>query len=551
LESTFQKHSDRIALSFIDDYTLKYSDIKNKISSISSYLKDQGIIKGDRVAVLGENHPNWGLAYFAITSIGAVAVPVMYDFSPSEVAHILRHSGSKILFISTKYCNKIEDLKNNEIQQIVLLDDFSILPENFEKSSLRKFIEEGKKEFSKIKEAALKFVGLQNAEIKEDDLASLIYTSGTTGQSKGVMLSHKNIVSDTVSVIKMTGITPEDKMLSILPLSHAMECTLGLITPIMAGASGYYLNKLPTASSLLPALKKVRPTIMVSVPLIIEKIYKLKILPNFKKNFAVKALYHTPLIRKKMNLMAGKKLVQAFGGKLKMLCIGGAALAGDVEKFLHEAKFPYTVGYGLTETAPLVTGNIPSDFVFHSVGKPLGGVQIKIEKTSPDSENGEILVKGGNVMQGYYKMPEKTKEAFTEDGWFRTGDLGCINKKGYLFIKGRIKNMILGSNGKNIYPEELEAIINECSYVMESLVYDIGGRLAARIHLDYKSLDEAWFSKKFSESEIRKEIKKLLSNIVDEVNQRVPGFSRISSVYEQPEPFEKTPTLKIKRYVYV
>lgn len=234
-----------------------------------------------------------------------------------------------------------------------------------------------------------------------------------------------------------------------------------------------------------------------------------------------------------------------------MLCIGGAALASDVEKFLRAAKFPYTVGYGLTETAPLVTGNQPADFIYNSVGKPISCCRVKIDNPNYLTGEGEILVKGDCVMKGYYKAPEKTKETFTEDGWFRTGDLGVLNKKGYLFIKGRIKNVILGANGKNIYPESLEAVINECRYVMESLVYDKGGKLAAKIHLDYKTMQEELFANFTNEAEIKKAIKKRLNEIIDEVNKRVPGFAKISHVYEQFEPFEKTPTLKIKRYVYV
>lgn len=550
LEHSVRNNTNRVALSCIDKYTLTYNDLNKKVNDIIGFLKEEGIKKGDRVALLGENHPNWGLSFFAITSAGCVAVPIMHDFSPAEIEQILEHSGTKILFISSKFSGKIEGI-NYKPQKIVLLDDFSILPESCPENFLKNFIEERKKEFRKIRETAIKLTGIGLTEINEDDLASLIYTSGTTGHSKGVMLTHKNIVSDVMAVVDMTEITHKDIMLSILPLSHATESTLGLITPIAAGASVYYLEKMPSATSLLPALQKIRPTIMVAVPLIIEKIYKSKILPNFRKNLLIKAMYKTPFIKQKINLAAGKKLKEAFGGRLRMLCIGGAALASDVEKFLRAAKFPYTVGYGLTETAPLVTGNQPADFIYNSVGKPISCCRVKIDNPNYLTGEGEILVKGDCVMKGYYKAPEKTKETFTEDGWFRTGDLGVLNKKGYLFIKGRIKNVILGANGKNIYPESLEAVINECRYVMESLVYDKGGKLAAKIHLDYKTMQEELFANFTNEAEIKKAIKKRLNEIIDEVNKRVPGFAKISHVYEQFEPFEKTPTLKIKRYVYV
>lgn len=550
LESTFAANSERTALALINGEELTYSALQIKIDSVINFLKEVGIKKGDKVAILGENHPHWGISFFAITSIGAVAVPVMVDFSSVEVEHILRHSESKAVFVSSKYASKLEEVTFDELKYAIMLDDFTILPGYFKKDFIKNIILEGKKEFEKIKFAALKLTGFASDEVEEDEPASLIYTSGTTGHSKGVLLSHRNIVSNVVSVAQMVGIHKDDVMLSILPLSHTMECTLGLVTPLMVGASVYYLDKPPTAASLLPALEKVRPTIMLSVPLIIEKIYRMRILPQFKKNFIIKSLYGTPFIKSKLIKVAGKKLKKTFGGRLRMYCIGGAGLAEDVEKFLRSAGFPYSVGYGLTETSPLATGNPPEAFVYRSVGQQIPGVQIKIDNPDQVTGEGEIFIKGSNVMIGYYKSPEKTKEVFTDDGWFRSGDLGLVDKNGYLFIKGRIKNIILGANGKNIYPEEIEQKINESEFVLESLVLEKSGKLYARIHLDYKSLDEKFTSANLNETEIKNEMKRIFDSILNEVNSKVPSYAKINSIVEQMEPFEKTPTQKIKRFLY-
>jgi long-chain acyl-CoA synthetase len=318
----------------------------------------------------------------------------------------------------------------------------------------------------------------------------------------------------------------------------------------MVGVSVYYLEKPPTATILLPALKKVKPTIMISVPLIIEKIYKMKILPEINRKAVTRNLYKIPLMRKKINKVAGKKLQETFGGSLRMFCIGGAALAPDVEKFLTEAKFPYAMGYGLTETSPLVTGTDNFGVRAGASGTVLYGMEVKIVNPDETTGEGEVYIKGPNVMKGYYKDPEKTKEVLTDDGWFKAGDLGYLDKDGYLFLKGRSKNVIIGSNGKNIYPEEIESVINENNFVLESLVYESGGKIMARIHLNYEELDEEFGSSDVKESETRKKIDQLLNDILTNVNSRVSTFSKINKIIEQPEPFEKTPTKKIKRYLY-
>ena len=549
LRNSADKYSSKLAVSSIDKNSYTYQQFAAKVQSISEFLFQNGIVKGDRVAILSENHPHWGISYFAITTMGAVAVPIMTEFHESEVHHCLRHSESKAIFVSAKLYDKIAEVEFEHLNTIILIDDFSVIPNNTKKDFLKEVISTGKKEFAKIKAAAMKFAGLVDEEIKEDDLAAILYTSGTTGHSKGVMLTHGNIVYDAYATIVLVNIKEGDRMLSILPLYHTYEATLGLVTPLMVGASVYYLDKPPTPAVLLPALKKIQPTIMLSVPLVIEKIYHGKILHEINKKGFVRSLYKVPFLRKKINQAAGKKLYETFGGKLKMFCIGGAALSKDVEIFLREAKFPYSVGYGLTETSPLVTGTPPETTRLSSAGITLVGMQVKI--LSPDFETGEgeVLIKGPNVMKGYYKDEEKTKAVFTDDGWFRSGDLGLI-KDGYLYLKGRSKNVIIGTNGKNIYPEEIESLINENEYVLESLVVEKDKKLIAKVHFNNDILDEKYNFQKLSDPEARAKKNELMNELLKYVNERISTFSRLNGIIEQQEPFEKTPTKKIKRYLY-
>lgn len=550
LERAAEKYPNNFSVGYFNYPKLTFREFKNKVDTIKSFLRNEGIISGDKVAILSENQPNWAIAFFAITTIGAIAVPIMTEFHSTEVHHIIRHSESKAIFISAKYFNKIEDLTNYNLKTRVLLDDFSIIPPETKNDLLKQVVEGSKKEFAKIKEAALKLIGVIPDEVNEDSIAEILYTSGTTGHSKGVVLTHKNVVFDAIATLSFVDVGPTDRMLSILPLFHTIESTLGLITPFIAGASVTYLEKPPTAAVLMPALEKVKPTVILAVPLVIEKIYRLRILPEFNKKIILKGLYKIPAVRKRLNKIAGKKLLKTFGGELRMLCIGGAPLAADVEKFLQEAEFPYAIGYGLTETSPLATGTTPEFVRFRSAGKAIPGVQLKIKNPDPKNGEGEILIKGDNVMKGYYKDPDKTKEVFEEDGWFKTGDLGVIDSDGYIFIKGRLKNVIIGSNGKNIYPEEIESIINEQPFVLESLVVERGNDLIAKVYLNNDDIDSQFNIQKENEAHARSVINKILSDLQTKINLRVNTFSRINKIIEQREPFEKTPTQKIKRYLY-
>ncbi|MBN2356210.1 AMP-binding protein, partial [candidate division KSB1 bacterium] len=518
---------------------------------LSLLLHKQGIHAGDRVAILSENKPNWGLAYFAITTMGAVAVPILPDFNSIEVKHILRHCGAKAIFVSERLYNKIEDEFESSLRTVFLIEDFSIIPLQTKKDRLQDIIAEGSKELAKIKSAALRLAGKSRAEAREQDLAAIIYTSGTTGNSKGVMLTHKNIVYDAVATTQIIQIDETDRLLSILPLSHAYECTLGLVIPIMIGASVYYLDKPPTAKVLLPAMEKVKPTVVLSVPLIIEKIYKTRILPRFTQKRIIRGLYKYEMVRKKLHKKAGKKLLKVFGGALRSFCIGGASLSPEVELFLREAGFPYAIGYGLTETSPLIAGSDPYGTVPRSTGKPLPGIEIMIDTPDPYTGEGEVLARGPVVMNGYYNDPTRTAEVLSKDGWLRTGDLGVFDENGNLYIKGRLKNVIIGPSGENIYPEEIEAIINEHEDVLESLVYEQNDQLVARVYLNYEELDNEFRAQKLDDTQAKQRIVELLEQIRTQVNARVASFSRINRIIEQPEPFVKTPTQKIKRFLYV
>jgi len=543
--------AEQIAFSWVDGNPLTYNQINEKVIEISRLLLGQGIRSGDKVAILSENCPNWCISYFAITTIGAVVVPILPDFHQNEIHHILKHSGSKGVFISEKLYQKIEDATLEELNLRILIDNFSVIPLETPREKLKSLLQEGSKEFAKIKDSAFKLAGIKPAEISEDDLAAIIYTSGTTGNSKGVSITHKNLVFDALATYKIQPLDQNDRLISILPLSHTYECTLGFILPFICGASVYYLKKPPTGRVLLPAMQKIKPTMILTVPLIIEKIFKTKIHPKFTSNFILRSLYKIPLFRIVLHKAAGRKLYRSFGGKLRFYGIGGALLSAEVEQFLRDARFPYAIGYGLTETSPLIAGSSPRKTKFRSTGYVIPGVKVRIDKKDTEAKDGEIQVKGENVMKGYYKNPEATRDAFTEDGWFKTGDLGYLKNNGYLYILGRIKNIILGPSGENIYPEAIEAILNENEYVMESLVYKSEDKIVARTFLNYELLDDEINKKNISEKKIQEFKIKIMDEIKNFVNERISIFSRIQKIIEQSEPFEKTPTKKIKRYLYI
>lgn len=499
-----------------------YEQFGCKTEEISELLLSNNIQPGDKVGILSQNMPNWGVAFFSCAAYNRIAVPLLPDFSETEIENILEHSEAKAIFVSKKLSRKLSGAIKEKLQTIIEIDDFTVL----------KGESACNKPASELKEA------LQAPEFtpKEEELATIIYTSGTTGNSKGVMLNHKNLCSHLKSAMQLRPSFEWDVWLSILPLSHTLENSLSLLLPFSSGASVYYLDKAPTPSALLQAFKVVKPTTILVVPLIIEKIYKNSILPKINAKKITATMYKTVLGRKLVHRIVGKQMREMFGGNVRFFGIGGAKLDGTVERFLYEAKFPYAIGYGLTECCPLLAGAIPSMVKWQTTGPAVPGVQLRIDNVNPETGEGEIVAKGDNIMMGYYKNPTATAEAFTEDGWFRTQDLGYIDEKGWLSIRGRLKNMILGPSGENIYPEEIETVINSHASVAESLVTTHKGNLIARIHPNpdkletyNKKREELYIAYLEKKSELIQEYEAKKAELIEAYSSKK---AEISAIYE-------------------
>lgn len=540
LQYVSKKYTTTPALSFSDGVPLTYSQLAQKAEDIAVTLRSLGVKKGDRVALFSGNMPNWGVAYFAISLTGAIIVPILPDFHAMEVENILDHSESRVVFVCDKLYPKVEKLNEGGDRVFIRINEFALIPERTKRENL----------IAKTQEFTTSRQPFTNPEISEDDTAAIIYTAGTTGHSKGVVLSHKNICSNVVASSTIPNIKEGDHLLSVLPLSHTYEGTIGFLVPIYNGATVFYLSKPPSVSVLLPALKKVKPGIMLSVPLLIEKVVRQSILPAIEKKKLLRILYHFKPTHKLIARIAGKKLYRTFGGKLYFFGIGGAALAEDVERFLMDAKFPYAIGYGLTETSPLIAGENAERTRFRSTGPVIPGGEIRINNPNPDTGEGEILYRGPNVMKGYYKDPEKTAEVLTEEGWFHTGDLGTVDRDGYLYIKGRVKTMILGASGENIYPEAIESIINNFDFVEDSIVFQEEGGIVALVNLDKEALAESFGHFKDGAKHASEAAAEYSRELLKKVNQQLNSFSRISKLRHEEEPFEKTPKKTIKRYLY-
>ena len=527
-----------------------YQELKEKAGRLSILLDSYGVGSGDKVAILSAGHPNWIAAFFSATAFGRVAVPLLPDFSPSVVANVLAHSEAKALFVSAKCYEKLSAETLAALSLVIDIDTLEPIAGN-------KMVEEGAN--SSVTGASAATVEAAGTSAKAeaaasaaetsaaapDDLAVLIYTSGTTGNAKGVMLTHRNFMATLRTCYTIFVIGPEDSMLSALPLAHAYELSLGLLYPFSAGTCVYYLPKAPSPAVLTHALKVVRPTAMLVVPLIIEKVYRGAVLPRIRNSKALSLLdriCHPLLCR-----LVGKGMVRSFGGRIKFVGIGGAKLDVTVEQFLKTARFPYVIGYGLTECCPLLSiafGNrVPKA---GSIGLPVHGVSMRLDNVNPATGEGEIVATGGNIMKGYYKDPEKTASVFTADGWFRTGDLGAVDKKGNYYIKGRLGNMIVGPSGENIYPEDIEKVIMELPQVEECIVISRQGRLVALVKMHEEVIDIAHRDK----PSVMEEVEKLRAQMLGYVNSRVNASSRLSTLQFMTEPFDKTATLKIRRFVY-
>ena len=499
-----------------------YSSFKGKCDSLSKKLTQYGIGAGDKVAILSQSMPNWSVAFFSIVPFGRIAIPILPDSSENEVTNILEHSESKVIFVSQKLAGKLSQACRDKMTLVIDIDTFDVIHADEEK-----FTCDGRTSIP-----------------TPDDIATIIYTSGTTGSAKGVVLSHRNLSSNVITCYHACKRTEKDRWLSVLPMAHTLEMTLSMLYPMYCGATVYYLPKPPVASLLMKALKMVKPTTMLTVPLIIEKVYKGSVLPTIKKSRTLTWMNEN--MNGLMCRIIGMKLKKTFGGHISFYGIGGAKLDPEVENFLLKAKFPYAIGYGLTETSPLLGYSMNKWRTVGSFGYPVYNVKLKLNNVNPETGEGEVVAKGPNVMLGYYKDPVRTKSVFTEDGWFRTSDIAVQDEKGRFYIKGRNSNMILGPSGENIYPEEIENVINNVEGVSESIVVERDGKLVALVQPAENFIE--W--DKESEDKIYEKLDAWKSKLLKATNKNVSKASQVSSVEVMKEPFEKTATQKIRRFKY-
>lgn len=529
VRNSVEKFADRVAFSMYDGEELTYAEVGRRIARVQEILCGAGLRAGDKVALLSSNMPNWGVCYYAVTAAGMIVVPILPDFSGEELDMIIEHSEARALLVSDRLFTKLSRHTIERLNVVVRTKNLGVISQRVRGEGFM-------------------------AVPSPDDLAVIIYTSGTTSKPKGVMLTHRALCAQVDMSAAIFPIGGGDVFLSVLPLSHTYECSIGMIYPFSMGARVVYLDRPPTASALMPALRAVRPTVMLIVPLIIEKIYRHQVLAKFHSNGFWRSLYRVGFTRRYLHRVAGKKLMKLFGGRLRFLGIGGAKLDRGAEQFLLEARVPYAIGYGLTETAPLLAGAAPAQVRLGSTGPAAPGVELRLDNVNPDTRQGEIVARTPSVMLGYFKNPDATREAFTADGWFRTGDLGEFDKDGWLYIKGRLKNMIVGPGGENIYPEDIESVLNSHVCIADSIVTEHEGRLVALVHFNRDEIEamiddwrEGWETRKEALEAKTEQLKK---EIIEFVNSKVNRFSKISEVVEEKEEFVKTPTHKIKRFLY-
>jgi long-chain acyl-CoA synthetase len=547
IDSSKSAFGDLGAIGMAMEQPVTYEELHERVCALATSLMARGLTKGDRVAILAENSHHWGTAYLAVVRFGGVGVPILPDLPEADVHHILGEMKVKAIFTTQRQIEKIYDLRTERPELVITLDDFQSAEGLPESEQISEFLDAALADYrERVHTGDL----IEFPEVGEDDLASILYTSGTSGFSKAVMLSHKNLTSNAYGASGLMEIPEGAVFLSILPMSHTYEFTTGFILPLLLGARIAYAGKTPTPAILQNLCKHEKPYLIFAVPLVLEKIYKKRVLPNIEKSWLLRLLCKFNGGRKFVHRKAGKKLTEFFGGNLAMMGIGGASLNPEVEQFLVEAGFPYLVGYGQTETAPLIAGGPFGDstIALGSTGKPLPGVEVKIEDVDSETGIGEIHARGPNVMLGYYNDEETTAETIGPEGWLATGDLGMLDEQGNLHIMGRCKNIIVMASGENIYPEAIEHKINAYPWVVESLVVEDNGRLIAWVYPDYEYIDEITAGQ--MRTQRRDYLDGLLEELRREVNAGLATTSKLAEVFERREPFIKTATHKIKRYLY-
>ena len=539
IEDSIKTNWDRPALTDFKGATSSYKDVARKIEKLHLLFEHCGIRKGDKIALCSRNTSNWGIAFLATLSYGAVVVPILNEFKPYNIHHIVNHSEARILFAGDIVWENLDEGAMPDLDGVIRVEDYSLRFSRQKKlTAARAKLNElfGKKFPERFRPEDVHY-----DYDKLNDLALINYTSGTTSSSKGVMLPYRSLWTNLKFALGVFGLTPGEQIVSMLPMAHMYGLAFEFIYEFASGMHIHFLSRTPSPKIIADAFAEVKPDLIITVPLVIEKIIKKKVFPTIEKPH-MKILMSIPLINDKIKDTIRQKVINAFGGKFKELIIGGAALNKEVETFLRSIRFPYTVGYGMTECGPLLSYDDWSTFKQGSCGKAIERVQLRID--SPDQQQivGEILAKGDCVMSGYYKNPEATQAALDKEGWLHTGDMGIIDADGYLFIRGRCKNMILSSNGQNIYPEEIEDRLNNMPYVSESIVIEKDNKLIALIYPDFDTVNADHVSdEKLAEA---------MTDNLKELNQQLPAYSQLSSYKLYNEEFEKTPKRSIKRFLY-
>jgi long-chain acyl-CoA synthetase len=552
VQQALDTQSDHLCLVNPDGAAWTYRQAAGATARLHEVFRRIGLRPGDRLVLLGPNSAQWCLVYLAALTSGVVIVPILPDFPRSSVHNIILMSGARAAFVSASLIDRLQGATFPELRHAIVLEDFTEVAV----TRIGDLLAQVRAQVEHLRDQAQRLiaerlnVGAPVARPEPGDLAAIVYTSGTTGGSKGVMLSQTNLVADVLAAIRYVEISPADRMLSLLPLAHTYESTCGFLGPFGGGASFHFLGQRPAPKVLLEAFARVKPTLVFAVPLVIEKIYRRKVHPAMHANALLRALVRLPAGRRAACRKAVRGLLAAFGGALRQMGFGGAPLPREVERFLRDGAFPYFVGYGMTECAPLITGCRPEETRLGSCGYPVDGIELRIADPDPATGVGEVHVRGPMVTSGYFRNPEATRELFTRDGWLRTGDLGCLDRDGFLYLKGRSKNMFLRPSGENIYPEEIEQLLAASPFVAECLVVQREHRLEALLVPEYDSLREELHLGGGDESEVARRIDGAFAALVREVNVQLPPFSQLARFELRETEFEKTPTSKVKRYLY-
>ncbi len=540
-ETSFKENWDLNALTdYSENETFTYQQVAAQVARIHLIFDKLGVRKGEKIAIIGKNNTRWCITYMAVVTYGAVIVPILQDFNPNDVHHIVNHSDSVLLFAGDQIWDNLEEEKLEHVRGVFSLTDFKCLHQR-DGEDIRRQLKTLDSDFKKRYPTGFSVADVSYANVPNSEIVLINYTSGTTGFSKGVMLTGNSLSGNVTFGIDSKLHFRGSRCVSFLPLAHAYGCSFDFLTPLATGGHVNLLGKIPSPKILLKAFEEIRPHLICSVPLILEKIYRKQIVPKLGKT-SIRWALTIPFVESKIYAKIRNSLVDAFGGEFSQIAIGGAPLNSEVEEFLMKIKFPFTVGYGMTECGPLISYSHFADFKAHSAGQILRGMEVRIDSPDPKNIPGEIVVRGEHVMQGYYKNEEATKAVLDKDGWLYTGDMGTVDDENHIFIRGRNKSMILGASGQNIYPEEIEAKLNNLPCVMESLVIEKDGKLVALVYPDYETVDSMGV-------EVTD-----LSTLMEEnrraLNKIVAPYESVSSIQLYPTEFEKTPKRSIKRYLY-